>query len=270
VLVSEFMLQQTQVERVVPIFVRFLALFPTIEVLAAAHLGEVIRAWRGLGYNSRAVRLHAAARAVCSRHGAALPRDLSDLLALPGIGPYTARAIRAFAFDEEEVALDTNLRRVLARVFHGAQSGEVAAHALERTAWTLLGRGSAYQLNSALMDLGATTCTARVPKCAICPMRKVCNARNSRPWERSSPARPGNAERFEESSRYLRGRIVDALRRLPAHQRISLLDLHSALADVVPGRTPDEVSAASAALARDGVIDFDGSYVALPMNLTEV
>src|SRR5262249_2289312 len=118
VLVSEFMLQQTQVDRVVPIFARFLALFPTIDALAAAPPGEVIRAWRGLGYNSRAVRLQAVARVVCARHAGELPRDLSELLALPGIGPYTACAIRAFAYDEDEVALDTNVRRVAARVFH--------------------------------------------------------------------------------------------------------------------------------------------------------
>ena len=270
VLVSEFMLQQTQVERVVPIFVRFFALFPTIEKLAGAPLGEVIRAWRGLGYNSRAVRLHAVARALCSRHAGAVPRDLPALLALPGIGPYTARAIRAFAFDEDEVALDTNVRRVLARVFHAAEPGEAVGKALAGTAEALLGRGSAYELNSAMMDLGATVCAARAPKCELCPLYEICAARNIRPWLRSSPRRERNAERFEESSRYLRGRIVDALRGLPAHQRISLLDLHSALADVAPARTPDEVSAASTALARDGVIVFDGNYLALPMNLTEV
>jgi len=111
VLVSEFMLQQTQVERVLPLFEAFVAAFPDLASLAAAQAADVVRLWRGLGYNSRAVRLHALARAVVERHGGALPSDRDALLALPGIGPYTASAVRAFAFELDDVALDTNIRR---------------------------------------------------------------------------------------------------------------------------------------------------------------
>ena len=172
VLVSEFMLQQTQVERVLPLYEAFVAAFPDLASLAAAQAADVVRLWRGLGYNSRAVRLHALARAVVERHGGALPSDREALLALPGIGPYTASAVRAFAFELDDVALDTNIRRIAHRTALGLeyppQAGERHLDALARAA---LPAGSAHDWNSAMMDVGATICSARAPKCLICPLR---------------------------------------------------------------------------------------------------
>jgi A/G-specific adenine glycosylase len=268
VVVSEFMLQQTQVERVLLPFERFVAAFPSFAALAAAPRAGVVRAWQGLGYNSRAVRLHALARTVCKRHSGELPRETSALLALPGVGPYTASAIRAFAFDLDEIALDTNVRRVLHRAFFGLEwpaprSNCEVADAGRR----LLPGGRANELNSALMDLGATVCTARAPKCLLCPLANACAAAPVDPRRLTAAAQRGAAgrpkQRFEDTTRYLRGRIVDALRLLPARESISLLDLHRELLKHMPGRTLHEVSASSAALARDGVVAFDGRYLSL-------
>ena len=135
VLVSEFMLQQTQVDRVIPAFERFVAQFPDFAVLAGASRADVVRAWRGLGYNSRAVRLHELARAIRDRHAGELPRDESSLRALPGVGPYTVRAIRAFAFGEDVVAIDTNVRRIVHRMRFGLEfPPKAAAVELDRVA----------------------------------------------------------------------------------------------------------------------------------------
>ncbi len=121
IVVSEFMLQQTQVDRVIPLYEAFIAAFPDFAALAAAEAGDAVRMWRGLGYNSRAMRLHALARAVVERHGGVLPSDRDALLALPGIGPYTASAVRAFAFELDDVALDTNIRRIAHRTGFGLE-----------------------------------------------------------------------------------------------------------------------------------------------------
>ncbi|MBV8299690.1 MAG: A/G-specific adenine glycosylase, partial [Candidatus Eremiobacteraeota bacterium] len=121
IVVSEFMLQQTQVERVIPLYHAFIARFPDFAALAAADAGDVVRAWRGLGYNSRAVRLHALARAVVARHGGKLPPETEALRALPGIGAYTAAAVRAFAFELDDAAVDVNVRRVIHRVAFGLE-----------------------------------------------------------------------------------------------------------------------------------------------------
>jgi A/G-specific adenine glycosylase len=268
VVVSEFMLQQTQVERVLLPFERFVGAFPSFASLAAASRAGVVRAWRGLGYNSRAVRLHALAQAVCERHAGELPSETLALLALPGVGPYTASAIRAFAFDLDDIALDTNVRRVLHRAFFGLEwpaprSNVEVADAGRR----LLPSGRGNEFNSALMDLGATVCTARAPKCLLCPLAGACKAAPVDPGRLAEAARSAASSRpkprFEETTRYLRGRIVDALRSLPAHESISLLDLHRELSRHVPGRTLHELSASSVALARDGLVAFDGTYLSL-------
>ena len=179
VLVSEFMLQQTQVGRVVDFYERFLGRYPTLEALAAAPPEAVRESWDGLGYYARARNLHAAARHVVGRFGGALPRAPEELRKLPGIGRYTAGAVASIAFDVRVPAVDTNAARVLARVF--GIRGRKGAAARERRLWkigaSLVARGRAGDLNQALMDLGATICTARAPRCPSCPVGATCASR---------------------------------------------------------------------------------------------
>jgi A/G-specific adenine glycosylase len=183
ILVSEVMLQQTQVARVVPRYEAWLARWPTVESLAAASLEEVLREWVGLGYNRRAVRLWEAARVV-ARDG--WPERLEEL---PGVGRYTAAAVGSFAFGRDEVAVDTNVRRVFARL--GAPLSPPP--------------GRAAQFNQATMELGATVCTARRPRCEACPLRGWCGG----PHPVVAARRP--SERFEDSNRWVRGRVVASL-----------------------------------------------------------
>jgi A/G-specific adenine glycosylase len=194
-LVSEVMLQQTQAERVVPYYEAFLDRFPDPETLAAAPPGDVLAAWSGLGYNRRALALQAAARQVAADGWPA------DLTTLPGVGPYTAAAVGSFAWDRQEVAIDTNVRRVLAR-FDGVALGPAA---LNDRAARLVPPRQAAAFNQAMMELGATVCRPRAPRCPECPVRAGC-AGGPGP----QPRRRG-AQRFEESDRFARGRIVAAL-----------------------------------------------------------
>lgn len=173
ILVSEIMLQQTQVARVVPKYHEFLARYPTLEALAAADVDEVRRLWYPLGYNIRPVRLHRIAREALARYGGRLPDTPEELRRLPGVGRYTAGAVLAFAYGRDAPVLDTNVRRVLGRVFVGRRRlrGDTAWWAL---AEALVPRGRAYDFNQALMDFGATWCTARRPRCQPCPLRRLC------------------------------------------------------------------------------------------------
>lgn len=173
VLVSEVMLQQTQVSRVVPKYREWLRRYPSLEALAASSAAEVRETWYPLGYNIRPLRLRAIARTVVRRHGGRLPETREGLLALKGIGAYTAGAVLSFAFGRDAAILDTNVRRVLRRVWMGERS-RVRDRALWELAAQLLPRGRAYDFNQALMDLGATTCTARSPRCGSCPLSGVC------------------------------------------------------------------------------------------------
>jgi A/G-specific adenine glycosylase len=211
ILVSEVMLQQTQVARVVPRYEAWLARWPTVESLADAPLEEVLREWVGLGYNRRAVRLWEAARVVAAD---GWPQRLEEL---PGVGPYTAAAVGSFAFGRDEVAVDTNVRRVLARL--GAP--------------LVPPPGRAGQLNQATMELGATVCTARAPRCPVCPLGAWCRG----PGEAAAARRP--SERFEGSNRWVRGRVVAAL----------------AAGEAMPGDVaPERLERALAGLVRDGLI----------------
>lgn len=214
VLVSETMLQQTQVARVVPKYEAFLARFPTPAACAAAPVGEVIAHWAGLGYNRRAVLLHRSACAVVEQHGGAFPDSLDALLALPGVGPYTARAVLAFAFERDVAVLDTNVARVLAR-----QAGRrLGAREAQAHADALVPEGRGWWWNQAMLDLGATVCAKRAPRCAACPVRGSCAHRG----EGVDPA-VGSAgvsapqSRFAGSDRQGRGRLVDALRAGAVH-----------------------------------------------------
>lgn len=173
ILVSEIMLQQTQVDRVVPKYKEWLTRYPSVESLARAGAGEVREAWYPLGYNIRPVRLRDIARASVRRHRGKIPRTREELLALKGIGPYTAGAVLSFAYRRDAPILDTNVRRVLRRVFLGD-----AAAAADGLLWglsaALLPRGKAYDFNQALMDFGATVCSARRPRCRGCPLSRLC------------------------------------------------------------------------------------------------
>ena len=175
VLVSEIMLQQTQVDRVLPKYREFLRRFPNLKTLAAAHVDEVRQLWYPLGYNIRPVRLHMIARETLARYRGRLPDDAERLRRLPGVGRYTAGAILSFAYGRDEPILDTNVRRVLGRVFLGPRR---LARARDRALWDLAGalvpRGRGYDFNQALMDFGATWCTPRRPRCAACPLRRLC------------------------------------------------------------------------------------------------
>ena len=176
VLVSEVMLQQTQVDRVLPKYHEWLDKYPTFEALAAAPEGDVAQTWRPLGYNVRPRRLHAIAREAVAAHGGSLPSDEQTLRSFKGIGAYTAGAVLSFAFGQRAAILDTNVARVLFRVFVGR--GEAKSHAMKRHLWevsrTVLPARHVYDFNQALMDFGATLCTARKPKCLLCPMRRSC------------------------------------------------------------------------------------------------
>jgi A/G-specific adenine glycosylase len=178
ILVSEVMLQQTQVDRVVPKYHEWLDKYPSLESLASAEESEVAAAWRPLGYNVRPRRLHAIARESVANYGGRLPSDEATLLSFKGIGAYTAGAIRSFAFRQRAAILDTNVARVLFRVFVGR--GDVKAHAMRKHLWAvsaaLVPRKSVFDFNQALMDLGALVCIARKPRCAECPMAVLCRS----------------------------------------------------------------------------------------------
>jgi A/G-specific adenine glycosylase len=172
------MLQQTQVDRVLPKYEEWLAKYPSLAALADADEGDVTHTWRPLGYNIRPRRLHAIARESVARYGGQLPSDEQTLLSFKGIGAYTAGAIRSFAFGQRAAILDTNVARVLFRVF--VKKGDVKAHATRRQLWAiseaLVPHKHVFDFNQALMDLGATVCVARTPRCASCPMKRFCRS----------------------------------------------------------------------------------------------
>lgn len=174
ILVSEVMLQQTQVSRVIPKYLEFLERFPTLKDLATAAPEEVRQTWYPLGYNIRPLRLHSIACETMARYGGALPNDQADLLSFKGIGRYTAGAIRSFAFREDAPILDTNVMRVLHRVFIGSGDPKTMKPRLWGLSEALIPKGQGYDFNQALMDFGATICTARDPYCLLCPLKDLC------------------------------------------------------------------------------------------------
>lgn len=179
--VSEIMLQQTRVETVIPYFEKWMKLFPDVSALANASEQDILNAWEGLGYYSRARNLHKAAKIVASKFNGELPRDLTDLRSLPGIGRYTVGAIASMAFGMDEPTLDGNLRRVFARLFDVSEFADSPAG--EKILWELasqnLPKGQAGDYNQALMDLGATICLPKNPRCLLCPLMAMCKAREN-------------------------------------------------------------------------------------------
>ena len=182
ILVSEMMLQQTQVDRVIPKYHEWLDKYPSLDALAAAPEQDVTDAWRPLGYNIRPRRLQAIARESVARYNSCLPSDEDTLLSFKGIGAYTAGAIRSFAFGQRAAIVDTNIARVLFRIF--VSRGNATAHATRKHLWNvseiLTPRTHVFDFNQALMDLGATVCMARKPRCPVCPMAKMCRSYQAR------------------------------------------------------------------------------------------
>jgi A/G-specific adenine glycosylase len=181
ILVSEVMLQQTQVDRVLPKYHEWLEKYPSLADLAKARVQDVARTWRPLGYNVRPKRLHAIARESVVRYGGTLPSDEATLRSFKGIGAYTAGAIRSFAFGQRAAIVDTNVARVLFRVF--VAKGDVKSHAMKRHLWAvseaLVPRKYVFDFNQGLMDLGATVCTPRRPGCGSCPVGNLCRSRQT-------------------------------------------------------------------------------------------
>lgn len=214
VLVSEVMAQQTQIGRVGEAWLAFTGRFPTVAALAGAEQAEVIRAWRGLGYNRRAINLWRAARVIVEDHDGAVPRTVAALESLPGVGPYTARAVAAIAFDLPVGAVDTNVRRVLARCAAGSMDG-LSWRALQALADASVPAARAADWTHAVMDVGATFCRTSRPQCEGCPARTWCRyAARAGADETPAAGRPTGVPRgsFAATTRWLRGRIMDRLR----------------------------------------------------------
>ncbi|GAA0932645.1 A/G-specific adenine glycosylase [Nonomuraea longicatena] len=211
VLVSEIMLQQTPVIRVLPIWADWMRRWPTPKALAAEPPGEAVRHWGRLGYPRRALRLHACAQAITDDHGGEVPDDHATLLALPGIGEYTAAAVASFAFGGRHAVLDTNVRRVFARAVRAEEYPPTSTSAVERRlAEALLPALGAARWGVAVMELGALVCTARAPRCADCPISGVCAWRLAGKPPHTGPARKGQT--YAGTDRQCRGRLLAVLR----------------------------------------------------------
>ena len=257
ILLSEIMLQQTQADRVAGQLPKFLEKFPDIVALAGASKADVLRAWKGMGYNNRAVRLHGAVKEVMAGYNGSVPCDTDELAALPGIGRYTAHAIACFAHGRKVPVVDVNVRRVLSRIFHRMDSaGGTISH---RYAWELAARilpADAYEWNQAVMDFGAMVCTARNPKCPSCPLGDACLSAG-RIRNRVSNGTDPTRAKAEPSYRGIprrtwRGKIVEALR--GSRKGLATEDL---LRIVRPsGRAPSSkwLNDIVARLERDGVV----------------
>ena len=269
ILVSEMMLQQTQVDRVLPKYHAFLGSYPTFAALAAAPTADVIRAWQGLGYNLRAVRLQRIATQAVERYGGTLPDTAEGLQALDGIGPYTAGAVACFAFGRAEPVLDTNVRRVLGRISLGPSGPKTATPAaLWALAREMLPAVHSYDWNQALMDLGARICVESNPRCLLCPAQPYCtSAGRVGPAlrERQVPYATKREAPFTKSTRYYRGRIVERLRALNQGEWLSLTDLGPA---IMPGYADIDLPwlrTLVEKLARDGLVALGSDdAVALP------
>ena len=251
VLVSEVMLQQTNVNRVLPKWSLFVEVFPTVEECSAAPLGDVLRLWQGLGYPRRARNLQAAATAVVERHDGVMPDTLAALLELPGVGPYTARAVLAFAFEHDSAVVDTNIARILAR-FHGRTLKTREAQQLA-DAW--LPPGEAWLWNQALMDLGATICRPQ-SRCDECPLQRSCAWRGVGDDPSIGSAGVSVAQaKFAGSDRQARGRLLKALGECP----VALV----AIAEVMD-RPAEVANRLMINLIDEGLIVRDGAELRLP------
>ncbi|HLP22830.1 MAG TPA: A/G-specific adenine glycosylase [Microbacteriaceae bacterium] len=217
ILVSEFMLQQTQVDRVIPKLTAWLERWPTPKALAGDSPAEAVRMWDRLGYPRRALWLHQAAVEITERHGGVVPNDVDTLLGLKGVGPYTARAIAAFAYAVREPVVDTNTRRVIARAIDGVASAGMPNERIDLPAMARLlplDEAKAQAFNAGIMELGATVCVARSPKCESCPVARQC-AWRAAGYPDNAPAKRPRQAKFEGSDRQVRGIVLGALRNAP-------------------------------------------------------
>ncbi|HUP54145.1 MAG TPA: A/G-specific adenine glycosylase [Methylomirabilota bacterium] len=266
ILVSEAMAQQTQATRAAAYWEEFTARFPTVHALAAATPADVLRAWQGLGYDRRALALWRAARIVVDEHGGQIPRTVAELEALPGVGPYTARAVAAIAFGLPVGAVDVNVRRVLGRIVAGDPAMLTPAD-LQTIADASVPSGRAGEWTHAVMDIGAAVCRPRAPRCEACPARPWCRFASV---QRSTAAPSPRAVRepaapFASTNRWLRGRILDRLRAVPDGEWV-------ALDGAIGTHDRTRVRAAADAMAADGVLELqrgqnedDGIHARLPL-----
>ncbi len=249
ILVSEVMAQQTQAARAAEAWEGFVARFPTPAALAAASPALVLRAWRGLGYNRRAIALRDAATRIVDEHEGRVPGDLDALRRLPGVGPYTARAVAALAFGASVGPVDTNVRRVLGRAFFEVPPPRAT---LQAFADAIVPTGDAGTWTHALMDVGARLCRPRAPRCAACPLRAACryarHGANATPARASTPGRVPRSAPFESTSRWLRGRILDRLRDASDGEWV---DIGSSIG----GHDAEAVRQAVVRLERDGLLE---------------
>ncbi|WP_285113554.1 A/G-specific adenine glycosylase [Leifsonia sp. fls2-241-R2A-40a] len=254
-LVSEFMLQQTPVSRVIPRLEEWLTRWPTPTDLAAVPPGEAVRAWQSLGYPRRALWLHAAAVAITEQHGGVVPEDVDALLALPGIGDYTARAVAVFAYGNRHPVVDTNIRRVIARAVDGqAEPGPPSARRDLAAMEALLpdDRPAAAAFNAGMMELGAIVCVARSPRCEVCPLADRCAWRQAGYPPYDGP-RKAVQKRYEGSDRQVRGRILAELR--ASHIPVTATELETVWPD------PAQRDRALAGLLADGLaVAAEGGY----------
>ncbi len=285
VLIAAVMAQQTQMSRVMPSYERFIAAFPSVESLAAASLGDVIRVWAGMGYNQRAVRLHRAARTIVAD---GWPHDAASLARIDGIGPFTAAIIASFSFGEPAACVDTNVRRVLGRL---AGDESIDGKRLQALADGALAADEPARWNQAVMDYGARVCVPR-PKCGECVVSRWCPSRERyvTPMPRKArrivvgaqPAAPAlrvaderatydatsrpkkPQPKFEGSSRFYRGRIVDALRGLPPGASLAVAKLPGLIANGHRALSVDEVRELVSALEQHGLVVVNRGRVALP------
>jgi A/G-specific adenine glycosylase len=263
VLVAEFMLQQTQVARVVPTHAAFLRRFPSVDVLAAAPAADVIRAWAGLGYNRRAVALWRTAGEVAARFGGRIPQRPEDLEKLPGIGPYTAAAIASQAYGFPAAAVDTNVRRVVGRALLGTEPSEASPASIREAASAWLDPDDPGGWNQALMDLGRELCRPS-PSCAACPLRAACASCGD--GRRAAPS-PFSGERFEGPFRQVRGRAGERFEgsfrqvrgKVVATLRAQVVPLAVADLALAVGEPIERVQGAVRALARDGIASADAA-----------
>jgi A/G-specific adenine glycosylase len=247
VLVSEAMAQQTQAERAAARWERFMERFPTVEALASAAPAAVLREWQGLGYDRRALALWRAARIIRDEHGGQVPSSVEALEALPGVGPYTARAVAAIAFGRRVGAVDVNVSRVIGRFFGGTE--RMPARDVQLIADGVVATGDPATWTHALMDLGAAVCRPRTPRCADCPVRAWCRYAAEGPADRPTAIttrRPPTP--FPGTTRWLRGRILDRLRAAPG-------DTWVALDGPIGTHDLGHVHRAAAALAGEGMVE---------------
>lgn len=280
ILVSEVMLQQTQVDRVLPKYQQFLTAFPTLVALAAAPTADVIAIWVPLGYNRRAISLQSIARQVIADYAGRIPDTIDELLKLKGIGRYTAGAIACFAYRKQVATVDTNIRRVLHRVFLGLEHPDPRANDTQmlQLAEQVLPDGHAYNWNQALMDMGATICSSNNPLCDTCPLQSSCQAYVDMSQYSLFPSgavlrqlrqvaekkTTYKAQPFTSTNRYFRGRIVDLLRSLPASQRIPLATLGLQIKPEFCEQDHPWLQKIIEGLLKDGLLDANEEGVRLP------